>query len=323
VYALALGLALVMPILQRVQGVLPTNAAAESGYRVSDNYKTDAYGVELATSGVTSNVYRFAGEQFDIDLNLEFLRSRYLKFNTGRFHTRDRFEAGTEETFDLNKYAYARSSPESFSDPSGKQASLAELATVGGVLGAISGHVNYTSGLRRSGAAYSFTDDILSQAYLGTIGAFGLPLLAQIAGGLSLTGGIGFVAPAAKAAEVDWQKMNFSQTTASRFFSDTGRFAGETIGSLADLLKSGKANVDEVPVQYIVRNGNYLIVNTRSYLALLRSGLDRAAIRFIDISGDSQAEIAMTERLARNKLTDIGTAVIRITGPVLNASSLE
>ncbi len=141
VYALALGLALVMPILQRVQGVLPTNAAAESGYRVSDNYKTDAYGVELATSGVTSNAYRFAGEQFDFDLGMTLLRSRYLDPRSGRFWTWDSYEAPSSDPNSLHKYLYANNVPTNYLDPSGQGVTLGEALTAVSVIGVVANQV--------------------------------------------------------------------------------------------------------------------------------------------------------------------------------------
>ncbi len=109
------------------------------GYRVSDNYKTDAYGNVLATSGVSSNTYRFAGEQFDRDLDSYFLRSRYLIQASGRFLSFDKYEGGGNAPSSLHKYMYTNGNPVTGLDPSGMM-TVAEAVVVSGmieVLGAI------------------------------------------------------------------------------------------------------------------------------------------------------------------------------------------
>jgi RHS repeat-associated protein len=111
---------------------------------ITDNYKTDAYGVELATSGVTSNAYRFAGEQFDDDLQAYFLRARYLDAKHGRFLSVDGFEGFNADPLSLHKYLYCNSSPVDSSDPSGNL-TIAEAGAVFaslGILAGITAHFN-------------------------------------------------------------------------------------------------------------------------------------------------------------------------------------
>jgi|SRR5579864_6598923 len=63
--------------------------------------------------------------------------------------------------------------------------------------------------------------------------------------------------------------------TFSQFFSSQGAFAGKTVAEVADALRSGAMSTADVPVQYIVRDGNVLMLNTRSAQALEEAGIPR------------------------------------------------
>ena len=112
----------------------------------------------------------------------------------------------------------------------------------------------------------------------------------------------------------------FTQTTASIAFKN-GPFAGKTIGEVAAGLKSGAISPSQLPVEVIVRNGQMLALNTRSTLALLRSGIDVSKWTIVDRTGDVFFEKLLAERLAHNELTELGTEVIRITGVGKSASA--
>jgi RHS repeat-associated protein len=86
---------------------------------VTDAYDYDAFGDLIDTEGVTPNIYLYAGEQFDGDLGLYFLRARYLNADTGRFWTMDPFEGVLSEPDTLHRYLFAAASPSVFIDPSG------------------------------------------------------------------------------------------------------------------------------------------------------------------------------------------------------------
>ena len=117
--------------------------------------------------------------------------------------------------------------------------------------------------------------------------------------------------------------MKFTQTTASPYFSEEGKFAGKTIGEIAKMLRDGQLKPSDVPITYIERDGVKLIENTRSSLALRRANVPESAWNLINKTGDAIIEAKITERLARNGLTDSGTDVLRITGEGKNASSLK
>ena len=115
---------------------------------VSDTYVYDAFGIVLASTGTTPNSYRYAGEQYDSDLGLTYLRARYLNAGTGRFWTRDQVEQSRFVPGSLHKYTYARNNPVNNSDPSGNTeftiggllTSIAIQATVGAL---VSGSIDY------------------------------------------------------------------------------------------------------------------------------------------------------------------------------------
>jgi filamentous hemagglutinin len=89
------------------------------------------------------------------------------------------------------------------------------------------------------------------------------------------------------------------------------------------MLRNGQLKPKEVPITYIERDGVKLIENTRSSLALRRANIPESAWNLINKTGDLTIVAKITERLARNELTNSGTDVLRITGEGKNASSLK
>ncbi|MBP2639315.1 MAG: hypothetical protein H6Q66_266 [Firmicutes bacterium] len=125
------------------------------------------------------------------------------------------------------------------------------------------------------------------------------------------------------AEEVAGSSIKFTQTTASVRFSRNGTFSGKTIGELANDLRTGVLKSTDVPVEYIERDSVKLVVNTRSSLVLRRAGIPETEWNLVNKTGDAFTESKVTERLARNELTEEGTDAIRVTGSGKNVSSLE
>jgi len=86
---------------------------------VTDTYDYDAYGNTISSTGSTSNVYLYRGEQFDPDLGLYYLRARYYNPGTGRFLTRDPVEGSPERPQTFHRYMYAAADPIGHLDPTG------------------------------------------------------------------------------------------------------------------------------------------------------------------------------------------------------------
>jgi hypothetical protein len=110
------------------------------------------------------------------------------------------------------------------------------------------------------------------------------------------------------------ENANFAQKTFRRTFSAQGKFAGRTVGDVAADLKSGVLKPADVPVEYIVRDGNTLILNTRSTQALEQAGIPRSQWNAVNKTGDALAEGRLTDQLRRNKLTSEGTPTVRPSG---------
>lgn len=122
---------------------------------------------------------------------------------------------------------------------------------------------------------------------------------------LESTGPIG----AAETAGVDIGSARFAQNDFSEAFSTAkgARFRGRTIDDVAGDLSSGTLSPKDVPIDVIVRDGNTLILNTRSSQALIRAGVPRSSWNVIDRTGQAAYESRLTGQLTRNGLTSYGT----------------
>jgi hypothetical protein len=109
------------------------------------------------------------------------------------------------------------------------------------------------------------------------------------------------------------EAANFAQRTFRETFSAAGRkelsaIAGRPIRTMDDLVNAIKGGLDpsKVPVNYIVRGGNTLILNTRTALALERAGVSRSAWNAVNRTGDSFFENLLSGQLSRNMLGSEG-----------------
>jgi RHS repeat-associated protein len=106
----------------------------------------------------------------------------------------------------------------------------------------------------------------------------------------------------------------FAQTTFREAFSRGGLFAGQSIDDVARAIRSGDLAPSDVPIQYVVRDGNTLILNTRSAQALARAGVPRSDWSGINMTGVPAAEARLSAQLSRNGLDSTGTLNPRSTG---------
>jgi hypothetical protein len=121
----------------------------------------------------------------------------------------------------------------------------------------------------------------------------------------------------------DSGSLRFTQTTASPVFSQEGTFAGRRISEVAQDLRGGAMTADQVPVEFVVRDGNRLIVNTRSSLALRQAGIPESQWSLIDRTAVPEVQARISERLLRNQLDNAGASTLRITGSGPNVSNLR
>jgi len=79
---------------------------------VVESYTYDAFGNVTAANNL-DNPFRYAGEYYDIEIGLIYLRMRWYDPSLGRFISEDPIRAG------FNWYAYCHNDPVNFIDPSG------------------------------------------------------------------------------------------------------------------------------------------------------------------------------------------------------------
>jgi len=113
---------------------------------------------------------------------------------------------------------------------------------------------------------------------------------------------------------VDIENANFAQKSASRTFSEEGAFSGRTIDDVVNELHSGKLTPKDIPIDVINRDGNSLILNTRSSVALQEAGVPRTEWNVVNRTGQSGYERRLTDQLARNRLDSAGASSVRIAG---------
>jgi RHS repeat-associated protein len=100
----------------------------DSQGQVTDTFDYDAYGNLLSRGGSTPNIYLYQGEQFDPDLGLYYMRSRYADPDRGRFWSMDSFEGFGEDPASLHAYTWNQNDPVNRRDPSGHDSTLAETS---------------------------------------------------------------------------------------------------------------------------------------------------------------------------------------------------
>ncbi len=119
---------------------------------------------------------------------------------------------------------------------------------------------------------------------------------------------------AGRAAKGVLEGANYAQKTYGPMFSKGGAFAGRSVDEVADALRSGTMKPPEVPIDFIVRDGNTLILNTRSAQALEAAGIPRSQWSAVNRTGQELYENMLSGQLQRNGLTSEGISTVRRSG---------
>jgi hypothetical protein len=83
-------------------------------------------------------------------------------------------------------------------------------------------------------------------------------------------------------------------------FGSKGLFAGKSVEEVAAALRSGAMKASDVPINYIVRDGQTIILNTRSAQALEAAGIPRSQWNGLNQTGNSFFEDLLNGQLSRN-----------------------
>jgi RHS repeat-associated protein len=134
----------------------------------------------------------------------------------------------------------------------------------------------------------------------GVIGSFGATEIGAAKVGLSAKGLL--------------EGANFAQKTFSPAFSKGGTFAGQSVADVAGALRSGAMKPADVPINYIIREGQVLILNTRSAQALQMAGIPRGQWSAVNRTGQGAYESMLNRQLQRNGLTSKGISTVRQSG---------
>ena len=88
--------------------------------KIVNNYKYDEWGNITASTETISNPFKYAGEVYDEETGLYYLRARYYDPALGRFINEDPYEGQVTNPLSLNLYTYCYNNPLIYIDPTGQ-----------------------------------------------------------------------------------------------------------------------------------------------------------------------------------------------------------
>ncbi len=132
---------------------------------IVNNYSYDEWGNITTSSETVSNPFKYAGEVYDSETGLYYLKARYYDPSIGRFINEDTVEGQVDNPLSLNLYSYCYNNPIIYKDSTGNKPysiKVDSLYTIGGY-----GHYyDYTYTERGSDAITTALNFI---PYMGTI----------------------------------------------------------------------------------------------------------------------------------------------------------
>lgn len=291
------------------------------------SYEYDEWG-NHTTQGNFNNPFRYAGEMYDEETGLYYLRARYYDPTVGRFINKDTYEGDISNPLSLNLYVYVGNNPLIRIDPTGHDWQYLWLD-------------DFNEGLKQRANTMMDDPSVYNIGNWITMGGLETakgavkpeePLSAQhwLDSAATAVGVVGVVkgvstktVPKVAGNGGVLNNANFAQKTYNNNFSDEGSkyftgIAGKSIKTVDDLvaaLKSGSIKPEQVPIDYIVRDGNTLILNTRSSQALTQAGIPRTQWNAKNRTGADMFEDMLTDQLKRNKLPSSGTSTVRRSNP--------
>lgn len=86
---------------------------------IVNQYQYDEWGKLLVNQETVVNSFKYAGEVYDEETGLYYLRARYYDPSIGRFINEDTYEGEITNPLSLNLYTYVHNNPLIYSDPTG------------------------------------------------------------------------------------------------------------------------------------------------------------------------------------------------------------
>ena len=283
---------------------------------------------------------RSTGKERDAETGLDYSFARYLSSAQGRFTSPDAPFADQDLAYpqSWNLYSYVRNNPLRSIDPSGRKCvqtsnGQADDGTGGGCAAAgvsENGTITpqqITVGVGRDEAnlimLQGIGEGLSSSHQIATIvseAGQGAMMLSSVRGLPSLWRGLRALWVGEELIQLGIAGSNggvlsgarFAQTTASAMFSSSGKFAGKSVEEVANALRSGALHPGDVPIEYAVKEGNTLILNTRSAMALEKAGIPRSSWNAVNVTNDAAAQARLAGQLERNGLSSAGTDSVRM-----------
>lgn len=102
---------------------------------------------------------------------------------------------------------------------------------------------------------------------------------------------------------INIENATWAQKSFGNSFSKTGKFSGMTTDEVAAQLVSGEIKVADVSIDVVFRNGETVILNTRSSAALTKANIPRSQWNVVDRTGQEFFEQQLTDQFKRNGLS--------------------
>ena len=127
---------------------------------VVNNYTYDAWGNILSETETIENPIKYAGEYYDDELGMYYLRARYYDPKVGRFTSYDIQEGDIVNPLDMNRYVYCRNNPIKYIDPSGESLTIAGIVISGKALAILGSGIMIFAYLASEAFINAFTEAV-------------------------------------------------------------------------------------------------------------------------------------------------------------------
>lgn len=215
--------------------------AVDASGEVVEQVDSDAFG-NLEQSGVVRQGHVYAGEYWDQDAQLLYLRARWYDPKIGRFISADPYEGKQSDLRSLNRYVYAHGDAVHGTDPSGREFSLGAAMSAMSNIG-LSGAVRVT---------------LIASQYPRLTGIAGL--LAGIFLPMELGPGSNLASSLGQASTMALQSGTRHLSQTAREFAKNGNFIGqgdEFEKAVSAILRIGK---NSKPAQGTLLDGRVITV---------------------------------------------------------------